>query len=136
MRELIVRARTDGRGGIKPFGTYSKHQKGAKVQIGKKQYKVSSDGRVNIPKKVMNEFGIMGEDGRMRVAIDFASKQSTSKKGEESNNWKVLAATISTPGKESKDGKQGSFAFYDMDERDELITDELIPESDEDYHWT
>ena len=138
MREVIVVARKDGRGGIKPFGTYSKRQKGAKVEIGKKQYKVTSDGRVNIPKKVMNELGIMGNDGRMRVAIDFTSKQSISKKGEETNHWKVLAATISKPGMESRDSKTGDFALYDMDESGwgfDMV-DELLPESDADYTWT
>ena len=141
MREVIVRARKDGRGGIKPFGKYTKRQwekgkGGAWVEIGKKKYKVTSDGRVNIPKKIMNEFGVTGKDGRKRVAIDFASKQSTSKKGKESNYWKQLAATISTPGHDSKDASTGEFAFYDFDEHGEPVTNELIAESDGDYHWT
>lgn len=136
MREVIVVARKDGRGGIKPFGKYGKRQKGATVEIGNKKYKVTTDGRVNIPKKIMDEWGITGTDERKRIAIDFASKQSTSKKGEESNHWKVLAATISTPGMESKDANTGAFAFYDMDEHGFPITDELIPESDADYYWT
>ena len=135
MREVIVVARKDGRGGIKPFGTYGKRQKGASVQIGNKKYKVTSDGRVNIPKKIMDKWGRTGHDGRKRIAIDFASKPSTSKKGKASNHWKELAATISKPGMESKDSKTGDFALYDMDEA-ELIVDELVPESDADYHWT
>ena len=142
MREVIVRARAkDGRGGIRPFGTYGKHQwrkgkGGAWVEIGRKRYKVTTDGRVNIPKKIMDKWGITGEDGRKRIAIDFSSKQSTGKKGEESNHWKDLAATISTPGKESKDAKTGDFTLYDFDEQGFPITDELIAESDADYHWT
>lgn len=135
MREVIVVARKDGRGGIKPFGTYNKAQKGATVLIGDKEYKVSADGRVNIPKKIMNKWGRAGHDGRKRIGIVFSSKQSTSKKGEESNHWKKIACMISTPGMESKDSKTGDFALYDMDDT-EVIVDELVPESDEDYHWT
>lgn len=136
MREVIVVARKDGRGGMRPFGKYGKDQAGAMVDMGGKKYKVTKDGRVNIPKKIMKEWGIKGEDGRMRIAIDFSTKLSTAKRGKASNHWKNVAATISTPGKESKNAKTGAMAIYDFDDIGFPITDELLPESDEDYTWS
>ena len=69
MPEMIVVARKDGRGGIKPFGKYGKKQAGSMVKIGDKDYKVTKDGRVNIPKKYMEKYGITGDDGRKRIAL-------------------------------------------------------------------
>lgn len=129
MREIIVRARKDGRGGMRPFGKYGKAQAGAMVDIGGKKYKVTKDGRVSIPKKIMNNWGIKGNDGRMRIAIDFSTKRGK-------NHWNKVAATISTPGQESKNGKTGAIALYDFDDIGFPITDELLPESDEDYTWS
>lgn len=136
MREIIVTARKDGRGGIKPFGNYGKTQAGAMVDIGGKKYKVTKDGRVNIPKKIMNNWGIKGKDGRMRIAVDFSTKRSTAKRGGASNHWKQVAAVISTPGKESKDAKTGAIALYDFDDIGQPISDELLPETDEDFTWS
>ena len=142
MREIIIRADKKGRGHARPWN-YGRMKnghrysgQGAMVDIGGKKYTVTSDGRVNIPKKVMNEWGIKGDDGRMRVAIDFSTKPSTAKRGKASNHWKNVASTISTPGKESKNAKTGAIAIYDFDDIGFPITDELLPESDEDYTWS
>ena len=47
-----------GRGHIKPFGRFSSAQRGTLVNIGGQNYKVTSDGRVSIPKSVMERYGI------------------------------------------------------------------------------
>lgn len=47
-----------GRGHIKPFGRFSSAQRGTLVDIGGQNYKVTSDGRVSIPKRVMERYGI------------------------------------------------------------------------------
>jgi hypothetical protein len=73
---FVVTARSDGRGGFRPFGTFGAAQAGREVQIGDTNYKVGKDGRVNIPKAIMNSMGVQGVDGRMRVAIQFASAPS------------------------------------------------------------
>ena len=133
MREFIVRADNKGRGHARPFGSYKKSQAGAMVEIGDKKYKVSTDGRVNIPKKIMNNFGVKGKDGRMRIAIDFSSKAG--KKG-----WKKVAAGIVKPGQASKNLKTNDPALFDkytMKGQPKLEeTEEYLPESDEDYNWT
>lgn len=46
-----------GRGHIKPFGRFTREQKGTVVDIGGKNYKVTSDGRVSIPKRIMEKYG-------------------------------------------------------------------------------
>ncbi len=75
-KAVTVVAKTDGRGQVRPFGKYTKKQAGAMVKIGDKEYKVTKSGRVNIPKKVMEEFGIKGADGRNRINIKFATKRT------------------------------------------------------------
>lgn len=135
MREVIIRADKKGRGHARPWN-YGRMKQGcrysgagAMVDIGGKKYKVTPDGRVNIPKKVMNDWGIKGDDGRMRVAITFSTRPGK-------DHWKRVGSTISTPGRESKNAKTGAIALYDFDEIGFPITDELIPESDEDYNWS
>jgi hypothetical protein len=70
---FVVTARSDGRGGFRPFGTFRASEAGTPVTIGDKSYVVGADGRVNIPKSVMNKYGVSGADGRKRVTIQFAS---------------------------------------------------------------
>ena len=128
MPEMIVVARKDGRGGIKPFGKYGKKQAGAMVDMGGKKYKVTKDGRVNIPKKIMEKYGITGDNGRKRISINFSS--TSGKKG-----WKQVAAVISEPDIASKDLKTGARPLIEHPETFEP-TDELLPESDADYIWS
>lgn len=131
MPELIVTARADGRGGIKPFGKYGKKQAGAMVQIGDKKYKVTKDGRVNIPKRVMNNYGVTGKDGRKRIAINFSTKPGTKTK----ENWKNVAAVISVPDKASRNLKTGTRPLVgDPEQYDD--SDDLMPETEEDYAWS
>lgn len=46
-----------GRGHIKPFGRFTSAQRGTLVEIGGRNYKVTSDGRVSIPKRIMERYG-------------------------------------------------------------------------------
>ena len=103
MTRFIVVARSDGRGGFRPFGTYTPAQRGATVSIGDRRYKVGADGRVNIPKAVMEQYGVRGEDGRMRVAIEFASKPAIDGRGE-------IAAVVSRPSLLDRNAPTGSLA--------------------------
>lgn len=99
---ITVIAKTDGRGQIRPFGSYTKNQAGAMVQIGDKSYKVTSSGRVNIPKKIMEQFGTMGDDGRNRIEIKFATKRTVG--GDHTQN---LHTQIFRPRDNNKNNPQG-----------------------------
>lgn len=56
-----------GRGHIKMFGSFGSEQRGESVWIGGKSYTVTSDGRVSIPKSVMNAYGVDNENGRKTI---------------------------------------------------------------------
>jgi len=101
MSTFIVRERSDGRGGIKPFNTYTKAQKGAYVTIGDTKIKVTSDGRINIPKEVMHKYGVKGDDGRYRLGITFST--TGGKKG-----WKNVKALVLKPPESARNQKQGT----------------------------
>jgi hypothetical protein len=87
MSTFYVNQRSDGRGGIRPFGTFGKEQAGAKVTIGDKQLTVTSDGRVNIPKAVFDKYGTDAGNGRKTVGITFSSS-----KGKE--GWKDVKGGV------------------------------------------
>jgi len=101
---LIVVQRTDGRGGIKPFGTYGKEQAGAKVYIGERELTVTKDGRVNIPKSIMKQ-GIQGTDGRYRLEISFRTNPGI-------DHWKQVQGKVQKPFVENKDAETGTKATY------------------------
>ena len=76
MTHYIVRARADGRAGMPMFGLSTKQAKsfaGQKVHIGDRVLTVGRDGRINIPRDIMNTYGVKGADGRQRLSITFAS---------------------------------------------------------------
>jgi len=101
MTTFIVRERSDGRGGIKPFNTYSKKQSGAEVRIGDHVYHATKDGRVNIPKHIMQEYGVKGTDGRLRIGIQFSTKAGV-------DGYKHVSAVVKKPPASLKDAKQGT----------------------------
>lgn len=74
MVRIVVRARADGRGGFSPFRTHPSAHAGEEVAIGNHFVKVSSDGRVNIPKALMEQVGTRGEDGRYRVVVETGAR--------------------------------------------------------------
>ena len=74
MARIVVVARADGRGGFMPFVKHAGAHAGELVAVGGRMAKVSSDGRVNISKAIMNEIGIRGSDGRMRVSVEVGAR--------------------------------------------------------------
>ena len=103
MSRFVVAARSDGRGGFRPFGSYGASQAGATVSIGDVRYKVGVDGRVNIPKAVMEQYGVRGDDGRMRVNVEFATQKGI-------DGWKDVAAVISRPSVLDKNSATGALS--------------------------
>ena len=127
MSRFIVAARSDGRGGFRPFGSYGAPQRGASVSIGEHRYTVGVDGRVNIPKAVMEQYGVRGEDGRMRVAIEFASQAGA-------DGWGEVGAVVSRPSALDKNAQTGSLAgkisIFDPD------LSALEPYDSGEYNWS
>lgn len=71
---FIARAWSDGRAGMPMFGLSTKHAKllaGQTVHIGDRTLTVGTDGYIRIPKSVVDEHGVKGEDGRKRVSLCF-----------------------------------------------------------------
>ena len=124
MSTFIVTERSDGRGGIKPFNSYSAAQKGATVRIGDKTYKVTSDGRVNIPKAIMQKYGVRGDDGRRRIGIQFSAQGGK-------DGWKTVAAQIKTPPERAKNQSQGTVIT-----RPPADGKYLIPADSGDFSWS
>ena len=126
---VIVVARKDGRGGIEPFGTFSKAQAGAKVQIGDKSYTVTKDGRVNIPKFIMDT-GIKGTDGRMRLAIGFRTEKG-------GDGWKQVKAITLKPdilnGSSVKGDRIKSLPTSNQEDKERGV---LTPKDSMDYNWS
>ena len=79
MARVIVTARSDGRGGFSPFVKHGKSHAGETVYVGGVGRKVSSDGRVNIPKALMESVGVQGADGRYRVAVETGARTEDGK---------------------------------------------------------
>ena len=123
---IIVTQRADGRGGVRPFGAYSGAQKGAIVHVGSKSYKVTTDGRFNVPKAFFDKYGVEGEDGKKRVGVRFSAKEG--KEG-----WKDVGAIISSVRSVDRDAKTGFIvrAFYGMAGTDLQDADNLA-----EFHWT
>lgn len=98
---ILVKACKAGYGKVKPFGTYSKAEHGAKVFIGKKQYNVDKNGYVTIPKKVMNSTGNKDKSGRQNVVVQFSAKPGV-------DGWKETSAIIIKPLAKSMTLKNGA----------------------------
>jgi len=125
---FVVVARSDGRGGFRPFGTYTGSQAGAKVSIGDGTYKVGQDGRVSIPRSVMESIGIKGDDGRYRVVVEFSSAPGS--------GGKQLAAAVSKPPDSLRNGKTGDIGRV-RDIHPVTLEDYVIePHDSGDYNWS
>ncbi len=128
MTHYIVRARSDGRAGMPMFGLPTKQAKsfaGQTVHIGDRELTVGRDGRINIPKDIMNEYGVKGADGRQRLSINFASDSK--------GNLGVLAYA---PPHHQKDAQTGDVTrpYKGLDvEDDEVI---LEPSDAPDFNWS
>jgi len=121
---FLVVARSDGRGGVRPFGNYGARQAGAKVWIGDRRLTVGRDGRVNIPKAIMDEYGSVGADGRKRVAVTFSSSPGLT-------GWKDLSAMVIPTGPEYDEGVTG-----DLVTTFDLSMPMLEPEDVNDRSWS
>lgn len=124
MSTYIVKERSDGRGGIKPFNSYNKRQSGASVMVGNKKLKVTSDGRVNIPKSIMQQYGIKGDDGRLRIAMTFATDGGK-------NGWKDVGGIVVNPPERAKNLGNG-----DILTNPPAKNTRLAPSDGPDYSWS
>jgi len=128
MTHYIVRARSDGRAGMPMFGLSKKRAKsfaGQTVHIGDRKVTVGRDGRINIPKDIMETYGVVGDDGRRRLSINFASDGQ--------GNFGVLAYT---PPPHQKDARTGDLTrpYRALD----IYDDEVILELSDgpDFNWS
>jgi len=123
MTHYIVRARSDGRAGMPMFGLSGPRAKsfaGQTVHIGDRKVTVGRDGRINIPKDIMETYGVVGDDGRKRLNISFASDSE--------GNLGVLAYTT---GESQKNAVTGTRARKQTD-----IRDYLEPSDAPDFNWS
>ena len=70
MVNRIVVSRADGRGGLRIPVQHSKDFAGKRFSIAGKALTITTDGRVNIPKSVMEKYGSRMPDGRYALAVD------------------------------------------------------------------
>lgn len=125
---FIIAARNDGRGGVRVFGLSpqaSKGMVGKSFHIGDKVIKITTDGRINIPKSIMNDYGITGNDGRKRVTISFSS--TSKRKGE-----RRFAGYINKPLARDKNRKNGWKVISPRKKTDRA----LKPSDSRDYNWS
>ncbi len=123
MTHYTIRARSDGRAGMSMFGLPRKDAMkfaGETVHIGDRKVTVGRDGRINIPKDIMDTYGVTGDDGRKRLNISFASDSE--------GNLGVLAYTT---GESQKNAVTGTRARKQTD-----IRDYLEPEEVQDFNWS
>ena len=65
-----VIARSDGRGGLRIPVKNPKDFAFEALDIGGRSVSITTDGRANIPKKIMEEHGVRLPDGRYALAVD------------------------------------------------------------------
>jgi len=70
MVNRIVVSRADGRGGLRIPAQHPKDFAGARFAIAGKTFAITTDGRVNIPKSIMQKYGSRMPDGRYALAVD------------------------------------------------------------------
>lgn len=124
----IVKARVDGRGGARVFGLkpeLTKHFIGNLLNIGGKDYKVTTDGRVNIPRAIMDKYGVLGNDKRRRIVITYASK--TDRQGK-----RTFAGYVSKPLAKDKNRASNWKVAYPRKKTDRA----LKPADSGDYNWS
>lgn len=129
----VVRARADGRGGPTPFGLSSKDAKafaGETVYLGDRQIRVGIDGRPNIPKSLMDKYGVKGDDGRMRVGVTFSRTAAGD-----------LGIILFTPKGADINAKTGdrSLSARDVVKDQQAYRDStrvLVPEDAPDFNWS
>ena len=79
---MVVRwviARADGRGGLRIPSTHSRDFAGERLDIGGRSVGITTDGRANIPRKIMEEYGTRLPDGRYAIAVDVGYRHTDGK---------------------------------------------------------
>lgn len=79
MSRFVVTARKDGRGLVRPFVDGEKHT-GETFYIGGRGFKVTADGRVYIPKSVMERFGTL-VNGKRSIVLETGGTYEKAKEG-------------------------------------------------------
>ena len=122
MRLTAVKARSDGRGGFRPFKNWREHV-GEYVEIAGQMLQVGKDGRVSIPARIMREFGTLAEDGRYVVG---AQTGSTHEDG-------VLYNAVQVVNIGNADYNTGEYVMNDDLKRDDVETSS--PSDSREYYY-
>lgn len=75
----IVVSRIDGRGGLRIPVSKSRDFAGERLAIGGRNVGITSDGRANIPKSIMEKYGTPMPDGRYALAVDVGYRYDNGK---------------------------------------------------------
>lgn len=124
MVNRIVVSRADGRGGLRIPVQHSKDFSGKRFVIAGKALTITTDGRVNIPKSVMEKYGSRMPDGRYALAVDVGFRY-------DADELRV-GGYINELGKVKTDYKTGDTITYS-----DVIDNEVInPTTDDTEYYT
>ena len=124
MVNRIVVSRADWRGGLRIPAQHPKDLAGARFAIAGKTFAITSDGRVNIPKSIMEKYGSRMADGRYALAVDVGFRY-------DADELKV-GGYINELGKVETDYKTGDTITYS-----DVIDNEVInPTTDDTEYYT
>ena len=79
---MVVRwviSRGDGRGGLRIPAAHPRDFSGERLDIGGRSVGITTDGRANIPRKIMEEYGALLPDGRYALAVDVGYRYTDGK---------------------------------------------------------
>lgn len=122
MRLTAVKARSDGRGGFRPFIDWKNHI-GEYVEIAGQMLQVGKDGRVSIPARIMREYGTLADDGRYVVG---AQSGATHEDG-------VLFNAVQVVNIGNADYNTGEYVLPDDVKRDDVETSS--PKDSREYYY-
>lgn len=125
MSKIAVVARADGRAGVALWGSAGKKYAGNKVWIGGKELTVTTDGRLNIPARVMRSMGVLNSAGRYTAVI-----QLTSAKEDDEH---LIGARVYQPPAIYEDLKTGDVVSTSRYRDTALITEYLQPNDYSDW---
>ena len=114
---MVVRwviSRGDGRGGLRIPAAHARDFAGERLDIGGRSVGITTDGRANIPKKIMEEHGVRLPDGRYALAVDVGYRYT--------ENSLRVGAYINKDLLPPADVKTGeTFSYRDIDIDNEVI---------------
>jgi len=124
MVNRIIVSRSDGRGGLRIPVQHPKDFAGARFAIAGRTFLITSDGRVNIPKSIMQKYGSRMADGRYALAVDVGFRY-------DADELRV-GGYINELGKVETDYKTGDTITYS-----DVIDNEVInPTTDDTEYYT